>query len=143
MYKKTSLRELKKILNQISLYQLDTDIKNEFLVYILFDMQIFKTCTIKDIEQDFLKIVEYCLEYQLINMESGIPDSEYFPNHNDLKPIIFQSDINSELLNLFQNYLSDQDKKYFKFPNDIPELRLSSYSSNPNFLDEWRQYLNL
>ena len=143
LYKKKNFRQLKKILNQISLYQLDTNIKNEFLAYILFDIEHFKVCKIEDVKSELIKIVEYCLEYELIAWESGIPDHISLPSQEEMKSIIFKSHIESELLELFKKYIYEQEKKYFKFPNDIPELRLGFDGIKANFLDEWKQYLNI
>ena len=143
LYKNKNFRQLRKILNQISLYKLETDIKNEFLSYILFDIDNFKKSSIIEIKEDLIKLVEYCLECEIIAWESGIPDDILIPDKEQIKISLFKSNIQSELLELFLKYLDERDKKYFKFPDEISELGLNPQNINDDFLGGWRSYLNI
>ena len=87
--------------------------------------------------------MEYCLEYEIIAWESGIPDDILIPDKEQIKISLFKSNIQSELLELFLKYLDERDKKYFKFPDEISELGLNPQNINDDFLGGWRSYLNI
>lgn len=135
MHKKTmTKRYLRKIVNLFSLLKLQDRIKNELLIYFLFNSKLFNEEIeekefVDHIKNDLIEMSKNCFAYEIANIESGIPP-EYANNvtEESILSTVFKDNIKSNIL----SFLSNGANQCL-----IPDY---DFDENNNLQDGWKKY---